>query len=167
MKIKALFMSTLLAGSAFAQGTFGVHGGVGLPMGDGADALKMGIGFGASGEFMVNPSFGLGAFVTYQMVAFETEIDGLSASQMPFGVTANFHADGFYAGINGGMANFKVTFDGVSESESDIFVGAQAGYDFPVADSVTVGIEARYLHILAEGGSSGLLNGLGQVKFQF
>lgn len=169
--IRCLALAVSFVGaSCFAQGKAGIHAGVGIPTGDG---VKMGVGFGGSVEFNVSPEVTLGGFFTYQMLGNEASTDevSLSASQLPFGLLVNYYIENFYIGANLGMTRTAVEASAlgvsITASTTDLSVGAQLGFDAPVADNMTAGVEARYIHIMSDGSTAGLMNISGTLKFAF
>lgn len=170
MKFKHLALGLAFCGaSAFADthgGSVGVQAGWGMPLGE--ESLGGGLAVGATTIYMLNPEWGVGAFVTYNKLS--PEADGVSSSFLPFGVNLDYHfTDVWYAGPNLGWSRTSVSSDAagfVDTSSTDFTAGAQGGFHYPVADNMMAGVEARYLRVFADDAAN-FLQILGQLRFTF
>jgi len=161
----ALGLSMTSAGAFASQGTFGLHAGWGIP-GEGATG---GFALGAQGDFALTPDVSVGGYLTYQILGLEDAPDDQSLSQIPIGVTANWNVmggPGFYLGANLGMVMSTRSDGEDSVNESDFSVGGQVGFDFPINDMMSAGVEGRYMAILADE-TARLININAHLKFAF
>ena len=147
--LAAMFIA---APAAHAQASFGIAAGATLPMGDAADAYKM--GYHATLSLGIKPPLapiGLRVEGTFNSL----EVDGgADASLRLMGLTAN----GTYTVIpqmyligGVGMYNSKLSVSG-SDAENDFGFNVGAGINIPLTGFGTY-IEARYHHIPVDGGN--------------
>jgi hypothetical protein len=158
-----LFLTTaILAQQASAKGSFGVNGGWGFFSEDLPEATWNG---GLSLEFMVGNQLSVGAFGNWQ--AYKA-MGPASIANLSYGGLVNFHLGKFfYLGANGGMGMTRTTVASSTTTNSDPFVGGQAGIDFMISSSMTAGVEGRYLYIFSDPTKVSLIQALGTLKFNF
>lgn len=170
--VAAAFAALVLsAPMARAEGvTFGLQGGMAVPMGDFADAFGPGPQGGVFGDWWLNPQFALGADLNGNFhkaggaAKDSIEAYGGSADDFRFDIT-QFSVHGKWkpslgespaapwlqlgAGIYNGRTTIDVgTFD-ISESESKFGIGVGAGVDFKVNESLGMGFNAQ-LHTVPD-----------------
>lgn len=134
-----------------AQASFGIAAGATVPMGDAADAYKM--GYHATLSLGIKPPLAPIGFRAEGMFN-SLEVDGADASLRLMGLTAN----GTYTllpqiyligGV--GMYNSKIS-GSAADAENDFGFNVGAGLNIPLTGFGTY-IEARYHHIPVDGGS--------------
>lgn len=134
-----------------AQASFGIAAGATLPMGDAADAYKM--GYHATLSLGIKPPLaplGLRAEGMYNSL----DVDGADASLRLMGLTLNgtwtlIPTAYLIGGV--GMYNSKISESSV-DAENDFGFNIGAGINIPLTGFGTY-IEARYHHIPVDGGS--------------
>lgn len=170
--LTAVAMATAFtASTAHAQTpvSFGVGGGVNLPLGDFSDAAKLGFQGTALVEFApANLPVGFRVDGTYQQNKFDTdftEVDG--KFQQIYGTAdimytfktapeSRFHP---YLIAGGGVYNMKAKVDGGGDTGSDTKFGVNGGAGFNMAaGSATVFLEARFHNVFTSDDDTGASN---------
>ncbi len=149
----------LSASSAQAQSiTLGVGGGATLPMGDFNDVAKLGW------HGMANVGYGLPSGLGFRGEFFygQNTVDGVDGKVKLSGAMASVTYDIQSAGgikpyVLGGVGYHKVQIDitgGGSGDDSAISFGGGAGLKFKAGSDSNFFVEARYINISTEGGST-------------
>lgn len=156
--------AALVLGAASAQAqsfTIGVGGGGTLPMGDFNDGAKLGwhgmanVGYGLSSGLGLRGEFFYG----------QNNLDGVDGKTKLSGGMASLTYDIQSAGgikpyILGGVGYHKVTVDVTgfgSGDDSAISFGGGAGLKFKAGSDANIFVEARYINISTEGGSTAFI----------
>jgi len=161
-------------------GKFGLSGKgeIGMPMGDLADGVNTGFGFGASGEYFINDQLAVGAYFDYDI--FGTDAEGLSAHIMGLGgffkyvvpTTSNVSP---YLKASAGFYQPKFSGDGESMTFDMKFgFGVGGGVMFKASENVLVGGEIMFHDALVkdaeadiDGGTAKLLYDWQYIQFNF
>lgn len=134
-----------------AQASFGIAAGATLPMGDAADAYKM--GYHATLSLGIKPPLAP-VGVRAEGMFNSLDVDGADASLRLMGLTVN----GTYtliptAYLIGGVGMYNSKISGsAADAENDFGFNVGAGLNIPLTGFGTY-IEARYHHIPVDGGS--------------
>jgi hypothetical protein len=166
--VAVLLVGSLIAApAARAQMSFSVAAGAALPMGDNGDGLKM--GYNATLGLGIKPPLApLGLRIEGMFNSFEIE-DVSDGSQRTMALIANgtFSTIAMPVYLIGGlgMYNSKVTIGSLSsDASNDIGLNVGVGFNIPLTGFGTF-IEARYHHIMVDGGSFGMLPITVGIKF--
>jgi hypothetical protein len=179
--LTAVAMATAFtASTAHAQTpvSFGVGGGVNVPLSDFGDQAKLGFQGTALVQFApANLPVGFRVDGTYQQNNFSDDFAtafGDGKVQQIYGTadvvytfttaeSSMFHP---YLIAGGGVYNGKAKFDGVSDSESSTKFGVNggAGFDYAVG-SASVFLEARFHNVFTEGSNTTFVPITVGVKF--
>ena len=180
--LTAVAMATAFtASTAHAQTpvTFGVGGGVNVPLGDFSDGVKMGFQGTALVEFApANLPVGFRVDGTYQQNKFSDDlaagVNGDGKFQNIYGTadvvytfktaeSSMFHP---YLIAGGGVYNGKAKFDSDIDTESSTKFGVNggAGFDY-AAGSATIFLEARFHNVFTEGSNTTFVPITVGVKF--
>jgi hypothetical protein len=130
----------------------------------GAGAYEMRI------SYRINSELSAGIFGGYRgRASLDSSNPKDTHALVPLGVEFNGHFDNAYAGASLGQIRNLVLNDGSSDGTRSVyqaFVGAQAGYLFPILDKVALGTRASYIYGFTNG-PTGLLSVLGEVAIRF
>jgi outer membrane protein W len=177
IKISAICALVLFSFTSNAQMKLGVGGGLGLPMGDMGDYMKMGFGANVSGKYMLNDNMALGLNLGYHMFSAKDEFGG---SDVKFTVipiapsfTYYFATEGFkpYVGTDLGfyMCKSKNDITGYDESATKLGFAPTVGFEYELSDKMGLDVNAKYNYITTEGSATtyiginvGLVFGLGE-----
>lgn len=152
-----------------AQISFGLTGGMGLPMGDMSNKDKMnvanGFGGGVFGRYLLNEKIAVGLNASYFSFTPNDIPSGATATMSVIPVTAAvdyyFMEDGIkpYIGLELGMVNnsFKVTqtVSGVSAestgSQTGLLFAPVLGVAYGVTDQIDISLNAKYMYGMTDG----------------
>jgi opacity protein-like surface antigen len=144
-KIKLLVLTlTVASAQLFAIDGGYVGGGLGVSKIT-ETGMDMGFGFSVQGGVRLMQEVSVGVDVQYYSHS-EKNVD---TTLLPVTLVGNYHFDSFlngaFAGLQVGMARYK--FDSVVDyTENALAFGANAGWNFEVMDSLTVGPRFTFLH---------------------
>ncbi|HET7603772.1 MAG TPA: outer membrane beta-barrel protein [Gemmatimonadales bacterium] len=169
--LTAVAMATAFtASTAHAQTpvSFGVGGGVNIPLSDFGDAAKLGFQGTALVEFApANLPVGFRVDGTYQQNNFSDDLEADGKFQQIYGTadvmytfkTAPESRIHPYLIAGGGVYNMKAKVDGVGDSGSDTKFGVNGGAGFNMsAGSATVFLEARFHNVFTSDDDTGASN---------
>ncbi len=169
LSITAIILLALcVSNNANAQMSFGLTGGVGIPMGDMADKAKgdLGTGFGGTlqGRYHINDNMAIGLNIGYFSFAPKDLPSGVTGSGTVMPISAAFDyyfmTDGFkpYVGIELGYMNstYKASGSGmdISASNGGIMFAPVIGAAYGVNDNLDILFNLKYMY----GGTSGTVN---------
>jgi hypothetical protein len=157
--------------SAQTGGYIGGVAGFSVPDYEDTSARPM---FGILGGARLDGEWGLGAY--YLTSSKEESMNGsdVDFNYTIYGLEGSYHfegvADNAYLAARVGMAKVK----GGTENYSPLAWGLHFGYDFPLREALTLGIEAGFMSVQGDDKSNGqnldgftMLNFLAAVKFWF
>jgi len=154
--LSLVVLASLLATKATAQIQLGLSGNHYSSLEEGAKFSDGLWGGGATGRYFITPKFAVGLNARY----FTRSESGVSVSIIP--ITAQgefFFTEGKvrpYLGVEAGIyiARAKISFAGVSESDSDSRIGVapKAGIQFMFTEKIGIDINAGYHLIIPKDG---------------
>lgn len=127
-----------------------------------SDKLETRVGYGARASYNVNDTYAIG--LQFQNSAADVGIVNVGLM--------NIHADflyfweNLYAGAKLGTTRTSGAVLGQSGSTWDLSAGPMVGYDFNVANNITVGPSAEYIFVFADNNYQ-LFNIFANVKYHF
>ncbi|MBS1985732.1 MAG: outer membrane beta-barrel protein [Bdellovibrionales bacterium] len=146
--MKNFILGTVLGMAAVAgtaQAASGGMGYVGVPLGVGLGNNSYGPRFtlGAEAGYMVAPEIAIAATFDY---GFSKTTSGVDSKFMMYGLEGNYYVDpAIYVGVNLGIAHSIASVTGLADqTDNNMYFGVQAGYDYEVASSFTIGAKAKY-----------------------
>ncbi len=177
--MKTMLLAAVLVTSASAAHagdmTFGLNGGVAVPMGDFGDAFKLGFGGGVYADYWIKPTYAFGADINGSF--FSAKDDQLDALKTAFPAypdpsakanLINFGVHGLWApSMEGASMKPYITYGvgmyhiaskiedsdpsvNFDDSENKIGINGGAGVDFAASEMMTVGVGAKFHHVLTE-----------------
>jgi hypothetical protein len=141
-----------------ASSQFSVGAGVGAFNFTDGESESLG-GFNISGGYALNEKMTIGLNVGNYWKS--VDFLGISLTSFVRPVTVSFKNDFMedafrvYAGAELGLIAFGVSFDGESESESYLGLGAIGGVKYLINDNINVFGEAKYQYIMLDNASEG------------
>lgn len=164
--MRALFaLLVTVPGSAFAQQAYvGIDGGFSVPSYDQTSGRPF---YGIVAGAKLDGEFGIGAFFLTSNK--EETITGVTTkfNYAIYGLEASYHFEGYadnaYVALRAGLAKVAVGVLANTQevSTSPFAYGLQIGYDHPIADSFSLGVEAGWMNIAS---STSTVAGLGGVS---
>lgn len=141
--------------------TFGLTGGMAMPMGDFADFFKMGFGGGVYGDYAVAEQFLVGVDGMYNQFSADEDVFGdldVTFSMINFGAHGKWLPPvkdspmAPYISVGVGMYNGKIKMEDEAEEESESKIGINggAGVDFKVNPQFTVGVGGAFHHVMTD-----------------
>jgi hypothetical protein len=151
--------------------TFGLTGGMAMPMGDFGDVAKAGFGGGVFGDYWLTPAIALGVDGAYNRFGLDEDLVSALEAFSGESVDGNFtfmqfgaHAKYLFpmkdapvapwVSAGAGMYNMKAKLEVGSESgddtESKIGLNGAVGLDFKATPAVKVGVVGTFHHIMTD-----------------
>lgn len=185
--VSALVMSASAANAA--NMTFGVGGGVSMPMGDFADFAKLGFNGGVYGDYWIKDNYAFGVDITGNFFSGKQDlVDALTSTAFPdpsvkatligFGVHGLWNVPMQDSPVSpwitygAGLYNIstKVEDAGVlanfDNSESKFGFNGGAGLNFKGSASMTPGINVKYHYVMTDNKATNYLTAGVQVTFK-
>jgi Outer membrane protein beta-barrel domain len=164
-------LSLVAVPMAHAEGTmsFGLNGGVAMPMGDFGDAFKLGFAGGVYGDYWMNSKVAIGADVMYNRFTGDEDVFGsgsdITFSDIQFGghLKYKFPMEGSSMApwLQGGVAAYNGKADGSGvdgDSSTDFGFNVGAGLGFWSNPSMGLGVVGLFHDVMTEGESTQYIN---------
>jgi hypothetical protein len=166
----------LIAPAAHAESgamTFGLAGGLAMPMGDFGDGFKTGFGGGVFGDYWVTSNVGIGADIMFNQMGGKDEfesalgVDKITGTLMQFGGHVKY---AFASGssispwIQGGLAAYngrtKVEDGGLSSenTSTDLGLNVGGGLNFWSSPTMSLGAAATFHDVMTDPDAEQLFN---------
>lgn len=160
----AIALCTLVSNQAHAAGYVG--GLVGMIKPDLEQNTEAKLGFGLRAGAMVGDEYSIGGYLQ----RWAKSEGGLDMSLTPILFDLNFYMDGMAGPYFGGRLGFvqeSIKLGTVTVTETETGAGIQGGYNFPMSDAFTLGMEASLIHVFGDPKEYNLLNFMGTATFWF